>query len=530
MYNVYAKSVIGSSHIDKGTVCQDYSKSYSADLVDVSVFKSSHIENNKVSDDYSLNLDINGTHIAAVSDGHGSPQYFRSNKGAMFAVESAVECLCKFSECFSDKPEETKLSINELLDKNEQPGIMNQLFKSIMYRWYEKVEEDYAENPFTESELNGLEDKYRERYKSGKYLSAYGATLIAAIVTENYWLGIHLGDGKFLSIDENGEWTQPIPWDDDCVSNVTTSICQKDALDKFRYFISDNMPVAICFGSDGIDDTYGDGQLLEAFYGQLLLEFEQEGYSKTVEEIEELMPDITRNGSHDDVSVAMIFNTTKIKHIAEVLSLKIKKIKLEDEAERYIEKINRAKKKVTLIKNDIAENNQRLTDNRGNVYIVQNEIEKLTEKLYKLHEKIEECEKSSDKCITDILTNFVKAKRHDEDISYVSVIVDTLSEVDELIHICEISINTYSELSKRIKKELMGFSDMKEVLDEKKKILENLQDKNIELNIEQKRLNSEHDKANRKVSEIKAEYGNNLNEIEEITKKLEQIQKNKKSC
>ncbi len=322
MYKVYTKTSIGSRHMEKGIVCQDFSDSYCSSKVK----------------------------IAAVSDGHGSRQYFRSDRGAKFAVEAAIQCLCEFANGFSGNTKtRRKIPLTDLFDQDKQSALMKQLYKSILIRWYELVEDDYKKDPFSEADLAELPDKYKHRYLSGKYLSAYGTTLIAALVTKKYWLGIHIGDGKFVLINRQCECSRPIPWDDDCTGPVTTSICQDDAVERFRYYISDNMPMALCFGSDGVDDTYGDGEILDTFYKQLIMEFADEGFAYTAKEIEKLLPDITKKGSHDDISIGLIFDTEIIKSNHRLLALQINITKFKDEIIRLQEKINRSERKLTNI-------------------------------------------------------------------------------------------------------------------------------------------------------------------------------------
>ena len=84
-----------------------------------------------------------------------------------------------------------------------------------------------------------MTDHARAHYENGKDLhSAYGATLIGAIITDSYWFGIHIGDGKCVSFSSEGEASEPIPWDEMCYNNVTTSICSPSAVSEFRYFFS----------------------------------------------------------------------------------------------------------------------------------------------------------------------------------------------------------------------------------------------------------------------------------------------------
>lgn len=65
MYQSFHFTSIGASHIKKGTVCQDFSAS-----VETEKYK-----------------------LAAVSDGHGGADYFRSDRGSRFAAEAFCACV-----------------------------------------------------------------------------------------------------------------------------------------------------------------------------------------------------------------------------------------------------------------------------------------------------------------------------------------------------------------------------------------------------------------------------------------------------
>ena len=51
---------------------------------------------------------------------------------------------------------------------------------------------------------------------------------------------------------------EPIPWDEDCQANITTSICDSEAIEEFRYCFMKESPVATLMGTDGIDDSYAN--------------------------------------------------------------------------------------------------------------------------------------------------------------------------------------------------------------------------------------------------------------------------------
>lgn len=287
-----------------------------------------HTRINKVCEDASDFYDDEKIHICVVADGHGSDNYPRTEFGSKFAVDAAIKNVIEFVNTA-----EKSQVINDAENNFER---MNQLAKSILRSWYESVEEDYNKKPFTEKELEKVSDKYKNRYLSEnieerKVEKAYGCTLIIYVITDDYSFGMQIGDGKCVLIDENGQFLEPIPWDDDCQLNVTTSICDDDAIDEFRFYISDKMPTAVFIGSDGIDDSYANEEELYALYRSILKIFIEHGDEVGKSEIREYLPVLTKRGSGDDVSMGLIINQKRAKSILSVFEMQIEVFKLTEE-------------------------------------------------------------------------------------------------------------------------------------------------------------------------------------------------------
>ncbi len=263
----------GASHKRIGKVCQDYAFSRC-----------------KPGDFYA---------IALVSDGHGSDDYFRSDRGAKYAVKKARTSIEHFMHTL-------KKGENTLSDER-----LRQLETSIVYRWRKKVEIDYRQHPFTEEEKNMMTEKARCRYEKEPdkfFVKAYGATLIAVVVYPgHFWFGLHIGDGKCVVQYADGHFDQPIPWDDKCFLNVTTSLCDERPLDNFRHcFHTENFPTAIFVGSDGVDDCFANDKDLYGFYREVIQTFRDKPYRKARKEVDEFLPVMSERGSGDDISVSGI--------------------------------------------------------------------------------------------------------------------------------------------------------------------------------------------------------------------------------
>jgi hypothetical protein len=338
-------------------------------------------------------------HIAVVADGHGSDSCFRSEYGAAFAVTAASNGISDFIKNLQGK----ELPIEENFARQ-----VKKLAGSIVDNWILKVSEHYRRYPRTEEDkeytasdgktkrpFKGLKnfqvDKtYRDLYLQeaagggsvrGGLLAdderpvtrhAYGATLIAAAVTEDYWFGIQIGDGKLTCFYPDGTYDQPVPWDDKCYLNVTTSICDDDAAERARVYVkkrnggaanidaigaikkledSRPLPSAVFLNSDGVDDSFpiedNMDHMAKKFYYSVLRMFIEgdddpaKGWGASVRELAEYLPDLSKRGSGDDISVAGIIDMDAVK--AEPFREALRKAKAEAEERRAREKEEREK-------------------------------------------------------------------------------------------------------------------------------------------------------------------------------------------
>ena len=236
----------------------------------------SHIRRNKLCQDHAFHVKGPNFTLALVADVHGGDDYFRSDRGSRYASDSASRCITEFIETIGKLyPKIGKL------DEKKVNRLLCGLERSIIKKWHEKVEADYADEPFTPEEMDGLSKRSRRQYLEGRDIErAYGTTLLAVAITDAYWFGIHIGDGKCVALYPDGSCDQPIPWDPACFLNVTTSLCDDSAADEFRHYFcpSDKKPgpVAVFAGTDGIDDSYpvnNNEQYLEKLYKTIALNF-----------------------------------------------------------------------------------------------------------------------------------------------------------------------------------------------------------------------------------------------------------------
>lgn len=233
----------------------------------------SHIAKNLPCQDSAFSITTDSYSLAVISDGHGGNDYFRSDRGSSFAVKAFYECIeSAFTDCDDLNSTDNIVSILSNASKREEGEVFQQLIKSIVYRWHVLVEEDITLNPFRFEEMKNVSEKAKEKYLDGEYLErAYGATLIGIVVIPNmFWFGIHIGDGKCVAFDTNGEAYEPIPWDDRCFLNTTSSICDNDAVSFARYYFSREIPPAVFVASDGVDDCFKRDKDFYDFYGSII--------------------------------------------------------------------------------------------------------------------------------------------------------------------------------------------------------------------------------------------------------------------
>lgn len=294
-----------------------------------SVQGANHIKADKPCEDASAHFAENGIYICVVADGHGSSEYPRTEKGSQFAVECTIKMLKEFI---------SHVTAADLCGNNckETIGLLE---RSILNEWHLAVQADLEKTPFSEEELASVSEKSRKRYSSENASDrhkAYGTTLIAFALTDTLAIGIQIGDGKAVVFDDDLKPAIPIPEDANCEMNVTTSLCDDDAIDEFRhviYYQEKSMPIAFFCGSDGIDDSYVSEEDLFSFYHGILSLFAEYGSDTAKKEIEEYLPVLTQKGSGDDVSVALIVNMPMVKEAVMIHTTETEQIQANDISE-----------------------------------------------------------------------------------------------------------------------------------------------------------------------------------------------------
>ena len=287
----------------------------------------SHIASEKPCQDSSASYSEDGVSIIVVADGHGGERYFRSDIGSKICTEVTINAIKQFitlndTSIFHGSPFTQVSSIigeNSLGKLNDVDNALRRLFASIILAWNQEIEKYTLENPPTDIEVEKVAPEYIKSLSQGIALEKiYGCTLMAYVQTPEFWFAFHLGDGKCVSFHqgESSLWKEPIPWDEKCFLNKTTSICDSEALDEFRYCYQGNghYPAAIFLGSDGMDDSFGPIENLVDFYMQVIKLLAKDE-DAAIKSIIETLPVLSKRGSQDDMSVAFIFHRDAIDNM-----------------------------------------------------------------------------------------------------------------------------------------------------------------------------------------------------------------------
>ena len=285
-------------------------------LICASAQGASHIKHNLPCEDFGLAATGDECLLFAAADGHGDLNCPRSQLGAKTACQTAVQEMDAFCRAVRENHWEEKL----LSGGKESERLARQLIVSIIAKWTKAVNEDYSEHPLTQEEREGCAD-YIERYDRGERLEhIYGTTLIAGLMTEEYLLLIQQGDGRCVLFYADGSVSQPIPWDDRCFANITTSLCDEDVTDSCRFYIVNlkETPVAACFaGSDGVEDSFFSMEQMHTYYRDLLVYANQNGVKAMEDHLKETLPEFSSAGSRDDVTIAGIIDEEAIGGLLE---------------------------------------------------------------------------------------------------------------------------------------------------------------------------------------------------------------------
>ena len=264
MYYVFNKTCIGYSHLKSGKPCQDFSASYK--------------DNERI--------------IITCCDGHGGPQYVRSQIGSKLASDAVINVF-------------KTLNSNFFTEANQEK-VIEKIKLLILCEYNKLVERETTKRPIRSKEFEGLkeEDIDTLRFNPAK---AYGTTLSGAMVYKKRLVVVSIGDTETLGI-KKGEIVKLFDNNDDPAGNVTYSMCQEDAFKYLRVTIMNVKDVdGVILCTDGMSSPY---QSYENLNNSLIKPMVKKVLnSQSLNYIDQHVEQIALElGVGDDVSLSFIIN------------------------------------------------------------------------------------------------------------------------------------------------------------------------------------------------------------------------------
>lgn len=165
------------------------------------------------------------TWILTLADGHGGSPYMRSGFGAKIACRTAQ-----------------KIMADETIPVKEYPKKIKEVFDA------------YTEKHL---HLHPLTDEEKKKLGSRPETYAYGTTLLAVKISPKGTYRVQLGDGKLSVLDTFGAPFNELPVDPNCYGNITSSLVQPDAAERFRISYQEDSASAVVLNSDGYEPEGG---------------------------------------------------------------------------------------------------------------------------------------------------------------------------------------------------------------------------------------------------------------------------------
>ncbi|MCL1992293.1 MAG: protein phosphatase 2C domain-containing protein [Spirochaetes bacterium] len=374
-----------------------------------SIQGASHVKNNKPCQDASGYFNEGHYSLVVVADGHGDEKYFRSDKGALYAVKVVKQVVDIF---FNTQ--------NTSITENDAQNIKH----NIILQWRKAVLSDIKANPWTEKESTvspnlSLEDT-----------TAYGTTLIAVVLTKHRWLALQIGDGRCTVIDGAGAFF-PIADDRSQGIGSTHSLCENNALQHFHHVLGNGQLLGAIAATDGVTDSLSPDYYLYRFMVNMLKSFIENPSAAKEELTNNVLPELSQKGSKDDVSIACVFNTEDARHkLSRIIDIS-KKIYEGNSRYETLEKENKTNKsKIYTLENDISDRNKTLERNNKT-----------------LEEKLQEAEKKERLALTSV------SKKYKAEIEELQKIIEQLKKDEKKYK------KVFDELNEQHEKKLQEVED-----------------------------------------------------------------------
>ena len=228
----------------------------------------------------------------AVADGHGAAVHSRSDRGAQFAVSIAIA------------------ELRAVMDSDSVPAgrAATTPHKRILDRWRQDVQADLTNSPLTEAEAGALAAHGLDA------ISAYGATLLAACISQDFGLAIQLGDGTTYLVDSDGKVVTALK-PPELPGESTYSLCMPDALDVIQARSFDTAELsrlaAIVISTDGYNKSFRDDDVAAAQIKTMTDRLRWDNAGLMSRELEDWLQRVSEAGSGDDISLVVAARRTR---------------------------------------------------------------------------------------------------------------------------------------------------------------------------------------------------------------------------
>lgn len=322
-WKVHSLSLPGDAHLRKEIPCQDFSSAHVSPTADWA--------------------------WAIVADGHGSERYFRSARGSRFAVEVLENAFESVERIYHAESGEGTAPSSRWDDWAAS---------RVVTWWRDRVYRDLVTDPPSLAQNDGLLNRYLDSLhaKSGwaavdRFLSqlrafeqyvaeaqsrlddpdalilpsdpgwdadllgdwhvtAYGSTLLGVIAGPDAIHWFQLGDGAMVKI-VGGEAIYLEPPPKEAIANETPSLSADGAVRAVNvgtiHLAAGGIPSAVMLTTDGIPNSYETPSGFFSFCSDVAAQ----AYDRQTvpEKLERWLAEISRRGSGDDVSLAMIYSS-----------------------------------------------------------------------------------------------------------------------------------------------------------------------------------------------------------------------------
>lgn len=204
--------------------------------------------------------------VLAVADGHGSAPHFRSDLGSRWAVEVFADGTRGFAE---------RAVRHGPMERNwgRLRAEAETLPRHLVHRWREKALLHDCNSP-----ARGGRPRPRRAAGAGPPagppdLTAYGTTLVGAVVTDRMLVCWQLGDGDVVLVDAGGAPRTPLDAGSE-LGDETDSLCDAEAWRHTRVYWEPltgegRRPPAVLISTDGLAKSFADRDGFLEFAGDV---------------------------------------------------------------------------------------------------------------------------------------------------------------------------------------------------------------------------------------------------------------------